>query len=129
MNFHFFQSVNFSSSCRNLGLKKRGFFRKKLGFYFVSQKITISEKNCLQNLNLFLEEPASRIFYFSISHFEIWRVTLPLGQYLYAFSSARPVLLSGPSILVLKEYASQHFGAHAMRIPGALNLYDFPVHE
>ena len=38
MNFHFFQSVNFSSSCRNLGLKKRGFFRKKIGLLFCFSK-------------------------------------------------------------------------------------------
>ena len=42
-------------------------------FYFFSRKIIILEKNCLQNLNLFLKELASRIFYFSI--FPFWNLT------------------------------------------------------
>ena len=58
----------------------------------------ILEKNCLQNLNLFLKELAPCIFIFQFFDFEIWRVTFPLRQYLYAFYRAWTVLLSGPSI-------------------------------
>ena len=73
MNFHFFQSVNFSSSYGNLSFKTHGFFRKKNWvFIFFSRKIIVSEKNCQQNLNLFLKELASRIFYFSI--FPLWNL-------------------------------------------------------
>ena len=69
----FFQSVNFSSGYGNLSFEKHGFLEKKWVFIYFSQKIIISEKNCLQNLILFLKELASCIFYFII--FRFWNLT------------------------------------------------------
>ena len=39
-------------------------------------------------------------------------MTLRLGQYFYAFSSARPFLLSGPSILDSLEYKYSHLNLY-----------------
>ena len=45
MNFHFFKSVDFSSSYGISSFKNTGFLEKKIEFLFYFQKIIILEEN------------------------------------------------------------------------------------
>ena len=77
MKFLYFQSVNFSSSYGNLSFKKHGFFRKKNWVFIFFSRNNHLEKNCLQNLTLFLKEPpVFFIFQFSNLKSDVWRYRL-----------------------------------------------------
>ena len=79
MNFHFFQSVNFSSSYGNLSFKKHGFFRKKIEFlFFLSKNNHFGKKLSTEPQSLFERAslPYFLFFNFPILKFDVWRYVL-----------------------------------------------------
>ena len=75
MNFHFFQSVNFSSNHGNLSFKKRGLFRKKIEFlFFFSKNNHFGKKLSTEPQSLFERAslPYFLFFNFPISKSNVW---------------------------------------------------------
>ena len=79
MNFHFFQSVNFSSSHGNLSFEKHGFFRKKIKFLFFFLKHNHFGKKMFAEPQSLFERasfPYFLFFNFPISKSDMWRYRL-----------------------------------------------------
>ena len=110
MNFHFFQSVNFSSSYGNLSFKKHGFFRKKIEFlFFFSKNNHFGKKLFTEPQSLFERAslPYFLFFNFSILKSDVWRCLL--DNTYTRFRALDRFCFSDPQLLHLQIYNIAHF--------------------